>query len=96
MPDAVPANAIAARVLPATEILLRFLDGETMDLSLWPVGWPHEAPELPFMISGARQAMRGHLDCALDDCPRKLAAWRTLVEAGVIHPDYQRLGRYIR
>jgi|GEM_PF-2654574 len=43
---------------------------------------PERAPEVP----DAHRIMQEHLDCAVDDCPRKAAAYRVLVAAGRIAP----------
>ncbi|MGW4371745.1 hypothetical protein ACWEKT_39625 [Nocardia takedensis] len=55
-----------------------------------PAGWPHEAPERPLSVSEAHQATQRHIACHIDTCPRKAAAWRTLVEAGKVAPDARR------
>ncbi|RDI53896.1 hypothetical protein [Nocardia mexicana] len=62
-----------------------------MDTSVWPVGWPHEAPDRPMSVSDARHSMQRHRDCYREDCPRKRAAYQTLVDAGHIKPDSARV-----
>ena len=62
----------------------------SMDGAMWPPGWPHEAPDEPLSLPEAHQAMRRHCSCLRDECPRKNAAYLTLVEAGDIRPDASR------
>ncbi len=57
-------------------------DGEELVADVWPAGWPHEAPERPFTLFEARQAMRRHRPCHIDRCARKAAATRALRAAG--------------
>lgn len=59
----------------------------TMDASLWPLGWPHEAPEEPLTVAEAHLTMQRHCSCQREKCPRKAAAYQTLVEAGRLTPD---------
>lgn len=47
----------------------------------------HHAPTTPFTVSEAHRAMQLHRGCRADACPRKGAAFRTLVAAGRIVPD---------
>ncbi len=54
---------------------------------MWPDGWPHEAPDHPLSVHEAHRAMQRHRNCLIDECPRKRAAWRTLIEAGKVRPD---------
>ncbi|MEV0299292.1 hypothetical protein [Nocardia sp. NPDC050710] len=49
---------------------------------LWPAGWPHEAPDRPFTVIEARQALRRHRPCNVDRCARKSAATKALAAAG--------------
>ncbi|MGN2634709.1 hypothetical protein ACTD5D_00640 [Nocardia takedensis] len=49
---------------------------------MWPAGRPHEAPDRPFTLFEARQALRRHHPCQTDRCPRKAAASRALRAAG--------------
>ncbi|MBF6174024.1 hypothetical protein [Nocardia blacklockiae] len=65
--------------------------GDTMDVSVWPIGWPHEAPEEPMSVSDAHLAMQRHRSCHREECPRKRAAYRTLVAAGRLKPDSGRV-----
>ncbi|MCM6774234.1 hypothetical protein NDR87_12200 [Nocardia sp. CDC159] len=58
--------------------------------SIWPHGWPHEAPEQPLSVSEAHRTMQRHRGCLREECPRKQAAYQTLVEAGRIRPDSSR------
>ncbi len=52
--------------------------------ALW---WTHDAPVGPLTPDHAHTIMQMHVECRVDDCPRKRAAFRTLVEAGRIKPD---------
>ncbi|WP_216917877.1 hypothetical protein [Nocardia noduli] len=63
-------------------------DGDDLVREVWPSGWPHEAPERPFGVIEARQALRRHRPCHPDRCARKAAASRALRAAG-----YTDLGR---
>ncbi|WP_433717401.1 hypothetical protein ACQP2U_43480 (plasmid) [Nocardia sp. CA-084685] len=54
---------------------------------MWPLGWPHEAPETPFSVDAAHAVMQQHRHCGLDRCARKRAAFRVLVQAGHAVPD---------
>ncbi len=54
---------------------------------MWPDGWPHEPPEHPLSVHEAHRTMQRHRGCLMDECPRKRAAWRTLIEAGKVTPD---------
>ncbi|SUA74787.1 Uncharacterised protein [Nocardia otitidiscaviarum] len=58
-----------------------------MDAAVWPVGYPHDAPDRPMGELEAQRTMQRHRSCRVGECPRKTAAWRTLVEAGRITPD---------
>lgn len=39
----------------------------------------------------AHRIMQAHRNCHLDECPRKRAAYRTLVDAGRLRPDSGRV-----
>lgn len=65
-------------------------DARNADAGMWPNGWPHEAPDEPLSILDAQKTMQRHRGCRREDCPRKNAAWYTLVEAGRIKPDSSR------
>ncbi len=65
--------------------------GDTMDVSVWPIGWPHEAPDEPMSVSDAHLAMQRHRSCRREECPRKRAAYHTLVAAGRLKPDSGRV-----
>lgn len=60
------------------------------DLGLWPDGWPHEAPDRPLTVPDAHKTMQRHRGCRVDECPRKQAAWRTLIDAGRLNPGSDR------
>ncbi|GAB2728766.1 hypothetical protein [Nocardia thraciensis] len=51
------------------------------------VAYTHTAPGRPFTVPQAHAAMQQHRACRQEDCPRKRAAYRTLVEARHIKPD---------
>lgn len=61
-----------------------------MNMTVWPIGWPHEAPDRPFSVADAHRVMQGHRGCQRDECLRKRAAYDTLVGAGHIKPDSAR------
>ncbi|TLG03250.1 hypothetical protein FEK35_21650 [Nocardia cyriacigeorgica] len=58
-----------------------------MDAKLWPIGYPRDAPDKPMPVLDAHLTMQRHRSCRVGECPRKSAAWMTLVEAGRIMPD---------
>ncbi|MCX4094920.1 hypothetical protein [Nocardia sp. alder85J] len=60
-------------------------------LSFKPPAGAHTAPEHVFTVSEAHRAMQRHRGCSRDDCPRKEAAFRVLVESGRVRPDSGRL-----
>lgn len=62
-------------------------DARAADAGLWPFGFPHDAPDKPLTVLDAQKTMQRHRGCRREDCPRKSAAWLTLVEAGRIKPD---------
>ncbi|MEV6321028.1 hypothetical protein AB0M45_07485 [Nocardia sp. NPDC051787] len=47
----------------------------------------HRPPDKPFTIEQAHRVMQCHLPCRADACPRKQAAFRTLVASGRVVPD---------
>lgn len=47
--------------------------------------WTHAAPIGPLTPEHAHTIMQMHLECRVEDCPRKSAAFRALVEAGRDH-----------
>ncbi|WP_280270383.1 hypothetical protein [Nocardia wallacei] len=51
------------------------------------VDWTHQAPAEPLTTKHAHWIMQQHRACSVNDCPRKWAAYRVLVEAGRIKPD---------
>ncbi|MGV9680052.1 hypothetical protein ACWDSJ_32630 [Nocardia sp. NPDC003482] len=55
------------------------------------VGWLHNAPHGPLTPDQAHKITQQHRDCVLEDCPRKQAALRTLIEAGRMKPDSGRI-----
>ncbi len=58
-----------------------------LNREVWPLAWPHEAPDRAFSVDGAHRAMQRHAGCSLDTCARKRAARKVLVEAGHFVPD---------
>jgi hypothetical protein len=46
-----------------------------MDATLWPVSWPHDAPEGVMSPEEAHRTMLRHNDCDTATCPRKAAAF---------------------
>ncbi|MEU2042490.1 hypothetical protein [Nocardia niwae] len=50
-------------------------------------GGAHRPPEQPFTVEQAHRVMQGHRPCRADACPRKRAAFRTLVASGRVIPD---------
>lgn len=50
----------------------------------------HSAPEAPFTVDQAHDAMRIHRECTVACCERKMAAFEILVDAGRIVPDSTR------
>jgi hypothetical protein len=65
-----------------------------MDTTMWMPGWPHEAPSIPFTVSQAHHVMQRHRKCRRGKCPRKDAAWMTLVDAGRIRPSMPLIGGF--
>lgn len=68
----------------------READAATMVLPQWS-GLPgppsHAEPLRPLTVDEAHREMRRHRECDRRWCPRKAAAWQTLVEARKITPD---------
>jgi hypothetical protein len=92
-PDETSAQAIINRV--TAEIRAEQSQAQARvrlhDDSMWPSGWPHEAPERPLDVPEAHQIMQQHRTCRADQCPRKEAARRTLIDAGRMKPDTSRM-----
>ena len=55
----------------------------------WQMLWTHEPPDPPFTVGEAHIAMREHLRCSVESCPRKKTAFGVLVDAGHIVPDHR-------
>ena len=53
--------------------------------------WEHAAPARPFPPTQSHRVMQAHRTCRRQECPRKRAAYRTLVRAGRLHPDSGRV-----
>ncbi|GAB2690376.1 hypothetical protein GCM10027089_09860 [Nocardia thraciensis] len=49
--------------------------------------WTHTAPARPFTITQAHRVMQLHKACRREDCPRKRAAYQTLLDARRLKPD---------
>jgi hypothetical protein len=69
---------------------LMVLCASALWVSLKPAG-AHSAPEHDLSVNEAHRTMQRHRGCSRDDCPRKEAAFRVLVEAGRVRPDSGRL-----
>jgi hypothetical protein len=50
----------------------------------------HRPPATELTVDSAHETMRIHRDCAAGSCPRKMAAFQTLVDAGRVVPDSSR------
>lgn len=75
------------RTIPHTVMPIRT---PLMDPTLWAPRWPHDAPDEPLTVAEAHRTMQRHRNCLREECPRKNAAYRVLVEAGDIRPDASR------
>ncbi|WP_330228211.1 hypothetical protein OHA40_18715 [Nocardia sp. NBC_00508] len=92
-PDETSAQAIIDRVQEewrAERRRTRIWTEQAADARLWPIGWPHEAPDHPLSVSEAHWTMQRHRGCHVDECPRKAAARQALIDAGRIVPDTSR------
>ncbi|WP_330228666.1 hypothetical protein OHA40_21410 [Nocardia sp. NBC_00508] len=92
-PDETSPQAIIDRVQAewrAKRQRIQAEDARPADAGLWPQGWAHEAPDLPFSVPQAHATMQRHRECQVQDCPRKAAARQTLIEAGRMKPDTSR------
>ncbi|BCK56751.1 hypothetical protein NWFMUON74_45230 [Nocardia wallacei] len=89
-PEDEPEHADRLRAQRRREQILAE-DARAADAGLWPNGWPHETPDHPLSVHEAQKIMQRHRGCSTDECPRKAAAWQTLVEAGKIKPDSSRV-----
>lgn len=69
-------------------------DDALLDRTVLPHGWPHEAPDQPFSVELAHQAMQRHAACTIERCARKRAAYRALIDARHITPD-ERAARFL-
>ncbi|MCU1644572.1 MAG: hypothetical protein JWN03_4847 [Nocardia sp.] len=47
----------------------------------------HTAPVAPPSVDQAHEIMRLHRECVVNHCPRKLAAFEALTDAGHLVPD---------
>lgn len=48
-------------------------------------GTPHAAPAFRLSVGAAHQVMRDHIECRARRCPRKAAAFDTLIEERLHH-----------
>ncbi|BCK58425.1 hypothetical protein NWFMUON74_61970 [Nocardia wallacei] len=69
-------------------------DARIADSGGWPNINPHAAPREPLTVDGAHETMQRHRGCTVGGCPRKSAAYQTLVDAGRLRPDSGRAGSY--
>lgn len=87
--------ALLALVVFFGGVVVRLLrtESDTDELSEMPtqtlefMAYTHTAPSRPFTVQQAHRAMQQHRNCRRDDCPRKRAAYQTLVDARHIRPD---------
>ncbi|UGT63944.1 hypothetical protein [Nocardia asteroides] len=86
-PNHLPPDQRAAAI---TESLHAEGLDEDMQSQYWPAGWPHEAPDRRLSITEAHQAVQRHRACEADECPRKDAALRVLVQSGRVVLDPRR------
>lgn len=62
-------------------------EDELLNRAVYPLNWPHEAPDREFSTDEAHRAMQRHAGCPVDTCARKHAAQKVLIEAGHVVPD---------
>ncbi|KZM68410.1 hypothetical protein AWN90_11045 [Nocardia terpenica] len=86
----VSVQEIVSRVQAERREQVQAEDARAADAGLWPNGWPHEAPDHPLSVTEAHKTMQRHRGCRADGCPRKAAAWRTLIAAKKVKPDSSR------
>lgn len=91
MPDTTAIIAIAVAATAYLGVIgyafLRTYPTTTMNHDdLWPLGWPHEAPEMPFTVEQAHRVWQQHMN---HDCPRLNAALEVLRASGKLVPDYR-------
>ncbi len=69
-------------------VLVVLLAWPRPDRSAPYMGGFHTAPERPFTVAQAHDAMQVHRECSAIDCPRKEAAQTVLIEARrmIAHP----------
>ncbi|MQY20069.1 hypothetical protein NRB20_31640 [Nocardia sp. RB20] len=91
-PDEMSAQAIIDRVAAEWRAGHQHMQDRTEQhgTAARPAGSPHAAPEKPFGVSEAHRTMQQHKACRADQCPRKAAAQRTLIDAGHMTPDTSR------
>ncbi|GAB2703507.1 hypothetical protein [Nocardia thraciensis] len=79
-------SRIARHTVAETQVTHR--TGAGLD-GLLPL-WVHTAPDGELNVVEAHKEMQRHCYCTVPDCPRKTAAFTTLVQAGKIKPDSSR------
>ncbi|MFF0531274.1 hypothetical protein ACFYT3_23170 [Nocardia amikacinitolerans] len=88
--DDTSAQAIIDRVQAEWRARKRIQQTRTTDTGMWPTGWPHEAPDEPPSVPEAHRTMQRHRTCRTEECPRKAAAFKVLMETGKVTPDPRR------
>lgn len=46
----------------------------------------HHAPNTPYTVAEAHEVMQDRINCRVDDCPAKAAAFGVLIDARIITP----------
>ncbi|AHH16606.1 hypothetical protein NONO_c18060 [Nocardia nova SH22a] len=70
---------------PIVHVGMRSVRGAHRALEL-PSMWIHAAPANLFTVEQAHREMQIHIDCLIHECPRKMSAYNTLVDAGHLNP----------
>lgn len=63
------------------------VEDELLNRTVYPLNWPHDAPDRSFSVEGAHYAWQRHASCPVDSCARLRAALEVLDEAGVVVRD---------
>lgn len=56
-----------------------------------PPMWLHAAPRERFSAPQAHREMQIHIDCLTHECPRKMSAYKVLVDGGHLNPPRVRV-----
>lgn len=88
LPNQIPAGRSVGEIQQRVRRERNTGDGPAV--STHSADYSHAAPDHQLSILEAQRTMQRHLDCRVGDCPRKTAAWRTLVNVGRIKPDSAR------